>query len=348
MSTEVKSFCLIRDGYSVVTFPKELSRAHLNEIREAGDQVVAELASQKAPQCIVDLTNLDHVGSSMVASIVRIWKAIEASQGRMIVAASSIGVREVLRVTGLNNVWTIKSSYDQAVHELGFSPQAKIVKRELRLLAFVGPATLLVGGVAAALCRVPKLATLSEPHEWIALSLIAMASVTSGISVFREHSWRRWLSVFVFIGSVALLAYLIWTSTMLAKLRRSQEHKSKATINQNSDDSSMTEGDVSTPVVEGDAATPESGEQASDSGEQAPQSRRPKNPPATSPDPGAAPSESGKPAKTDGLSDNPDSKTPNEGDDPDMPPPDNTEAKSSDPAESGSGDKPTQAAVEKP
>ncbi len=212
MSGQTKSYCSHLDGYSVVTFPKEICKASLAEIRDTGEQVVRELAYQKAPQCLVDLTALDYMGSSMVASIVRIWKAIEANQGRMVVAVSSIGVREVLRVTGLSRVWTIKTSYDTALHELGFSSQAKVVKRELRLLAFVGPATLLVGGIAAALSRIPELAALSQPPDWIAYALISVAVITSGISIFREHSWRRWLSVFVFLVAAALLGWLIWTA----------------------------------------------------------------------------------------------------------------------------------------
>jgi anti-anti-sigma factor len=212
LSGQTKSYCSHLDGYSVVTFPKELCKASLDEIRESGEQVVSELTTQRAPQCLVDLTALDYMGSSMVASIVRIWKAIEANQGRMVVAVSSIGVREVLRVTGLSRVWTIKSSYDTALHELGFSSEAKIVKRELRLLAFVGPATLLVGGIAVALGRIPTLAALSQPPDWIAYSLITVAVITSGISIFREHSWRRWLSVFVFLVAATLLGWLIWTA----------------------------------------------------------------------------------------------------------------------------------------
>ena len=212
LSSQTKSYCSHLDGYSVVTFPKELCKASLSEIRAAGEQVVSELANQKAPQCLVDLTALDYMGSAMVASIVRIWKGIEASQGHMVVAVSSLGVREVLRVTGLNRVWTIKGSYDSALHELGFSSQAKIEKRELRLLAFVGPATLLVGGIAIALDRIPKLASLSQPPDWIAYSLIAVAVITSGISIFRENSWRRWLSVFVFVVAATMLGWLLWTA----------------------------------------------------------------------------------------------------------------------------------------
>lgn len=211
MTGQTKSYCSHLDGYSVVTIPKELCKASIAEIRETGEKVVSELANQKTPHCLVDLTALDYMGSSMVASIVRIWKAIEANQGRMVVAVSSMGVREVLRVTGLSRVWTITTSYDSALHELGFSSQAKIVKRELRLLAFVGPATLLVGGIAVALSRIQTLAALSQPPYWIAYSLITVAIITSGISIFREHSWRRWLSVFVFLIAATVLGWLIWT-----------------------------------------------------------------------------------------------------------------------------------------
>ncbi len=199
-----------------MTVPKELCKASLEEIREMGEEVLRELANQKSPQCLVDLTALDYMGSSMVASIIRIWKAIEANQGRMVVAVSSNGVREVLRITGLNRVWTIENSYATALHELGFSSQAKIVKRELRLLAFVGPATFLVGGIAAALSRVPQLSALSQPPDWVAYSLITLAVITSGISIFRETSWRRWLSVLVFLLAATLLGWLIWTAVPTA------------------------------------------------------------------------------------------------------------------------------------
>lgn len=216
MSGLRKSYCSHLEGYSVVTVPKELCKASLEEIREMGEQVLSELANQKSPQCLVDLTALDYMGSSMVASIIRIWKAIEANQGRMVVAVSSNGVREVLRITGLNRVWTIENSYATALHELGFSSQAKIVKRELRLLAFVGPATFLVGGIAAALSRVPQLSALSQPPDWVAYSLITLAVITSGISIFRETSWRRWLSVLVFLLAATLLGWLIWTAVPTA------------------------------------------------------------------------------------------------------------------------------------
>lgn len=209
LSDQTKSYCSHLDGYSVVSFPKEISKANLTEIREAGEQVVAELANRKAPHCLVDLTDLDHAGSALVASMVRIWKAVDAHQGRMVVAVSSKGVRDVLRVTGLNRVWTIKSSYDAALDELGFSTRARNVKRDLRLLAFVGPATLFVGAIAVALSKIPALATYSQPHDVIANSLIGMALITSGISIFRERSWRRWLSVFVFVLALSILGWLV-------------------------------------------------------------------------------------------------------------------------------------------
>lgn len=343
----MKSFCLHRDGYSVVSFPKELCKAHLTEIREAGEQVVAELANHKSPQCIVDLTNLDYLGSSMVASIVRIWKTIDSNQGRMIVAASSNGVREVLRVTGLNKVWTIKPSYDHALHDLGFSAEAKIVKRELRLLAFVGPATLLVGGVAAALCRVPKLAALSQPHESVALALIGMAVVTSGVSVFRERSWRRWLSVIVFLCSSALLGYLIWTAPRATSSDEGKENTTIVKGSENGTSSETDKGESDTPAMDdpNDAEPTEQGKQDS-----------PTTPPVVTGEGGLrksrASSDTTKPAQT---GENPAQSEPSET--PKVPPaPDEgsnptatPDPGNSDPAESGTdtSDK-TRPAVEKP
>lgn len=263
LSIQTKSYCSHLDGYSVVTFPKEISKAHLAEIREAGEQVVAELANRKAPHCLVDLTALDYAGSALVASIVRIWKAVDANQGRMVVAVSSKGVREVLRVTGLNKVWTIKSSYEAALDELGFSTRAKNVKRDLRLLAFVGPATLFVGAIAVALSRVPFLADLAEPHDVIANSLIGMAVITSGISIFRERSWRRWLSVVVFVLSATLLGWLIWSAFDRSSSSKAEPAENSAVVAGEKEPSSEEMDSPSSPdKPNGDQAASETGDSA--------------------------------------------------------------------------------------
>ncbi len=206
-------WCTHRDGYSVIAFPAELSMAHMEEVREAGLKIIEQLATVKNPACIVDLSALDYMGSSLVASIVRIWKTVKAQDGKMVVVASNEKIRDVLKATGLAKVWTIVNTFEAGVHSLGYSPEAKVEKRESRMLTFVGPIALIGAGVAVAAKLLPKHIPLGIPPEWMIHTLGGLAFLASLISSFREQRLKRILSIAVFLMSIGLLGTYIWMST---------------------------------------------------------------------------------------------------------------------------------------
>lgn len=211
MSESKQAFwCHHRDGYSVIAFPTELATAHMADVREAGVRVVEQLSTVKDPACLVDLTALEYMGSSLVASIVRIWKAVREKNGRMVVVASNDKIVDVLRATGLTKVWVVVSTFEAGVHALGFSQEAKVEQRERRLLAWVGPVGLVGGAVAVAIRMIPQLSAVVHPVNWLVYTMIGLAGVASGISTFREAGWRRILSILVFLFSLPLLGLFIW------------------------------------------------------------------------------------------------------------------------------------------
>lgn len=203
-------WCHHRDGYSVIAFPKELATAHMADVREAGVRVMEQLSTVKDPACLVDLTALEYMGSSLVASIVRIWKAVREKNGRMVVVASNDRIADVLRATGLTKVWVVVSTFEAGVHALGFSPEAKVEQRERRLLAWVGPIGLVGGAIAVAIRMIPQLSAVVHPVNWLVYTMIGLAGVASGISTFRETGWRRILSILVFLFSVPLMGLFVW------------------------------------------------------------------------------------------------------------------------------------------
>ena len=223
MSDSHQAFwCHHRDGYSVIAFPKELATAHMAEVREAGVKVIDQLSAVKAPACLVDLTALDYMGSSLVASIVRIWKAVKDKDGRMVVVASNERITEVLKATGLTKVWTVVSTFESGVHALGYSPEAKVEKRERRLLAFVGPVSLVGGMVAVAIRMLPRLASIKQPPDWMVYTIIGLAAVASGIYTFRETGIRRALSILGLLLSIPLLALFIWHAEIRIPLPKTE------------------------------------------------------------------------------------------------------------------------------
>ncbi len=203
-------WCTHRDGYSVVAFPAELSSADMSDIRDAGVKVQEHLAQKKCLACVVDLSALSYIGSSMVALIVKIWKLVKAQGGRVVVVAPGANIRDVLKIAGLTKVWTIVDTFEAAVHSLGCSIEAKVEKRERRLLTFVGPIALIGASVAIAAVVAPDKVRLGKPQEWMIHTLGGLSLLASVVCVFRDSGWRR---IFSFVGlllSVSLAGFWLW------------------------------------------------------------------------------------------------------------------------------------------
>lgn len=101
------------------TFRRELVKAEWNTIEQIGDSVLATLEEKKHPQVLIDLSQLEHMGSSMVAMLVRLWKRVEAKEGAVVFVCEENGIYEVLKLAGLTNVWTIKDNRQDALDVLG-------------------------------------------------------------------------------------------------------------------------------------------------------------------------------------------------------------------------------------
>ena len=102
-----------------VSLAPGLSEADWTDIEQIGADVVERLQSRERPRVIVDLSPLNHMGSAMVALVVRIWKAARERDGQMVVVNESELVGEVLEISGLASKWTIVSTREAAVEKLG-------------------------------------------------------------------------------------------------------------------------------------------------------------------------------------------------------------------------------------
>jgi anti-anti-sigma factor len=96
-----------------------LNEVPWSDIEKVGSEILSELESTKRPTLMVDLSELDYMGSAMVALIVRLWKSSSERSGEMVVVNSSPRVFEVLKIAGLTKVWTIVDSRADAERQLG-------------------------------------------------------------------------------------------------------------------------------------------------------------------------------------------------------------------------------------
>ncbi len=188
------------DGFAVVKFPQELSHAHMEEVRNAGLKAIEHLSMVKSPKCLVDLSALSYMGSSMVASIVRIWKTVKEQDGRMVVVASNEQTVEVLKAAGLGKVWTIVGTTDEGMRNLGVSAASSVSSGEFQPLTYVGPPAVVAAAVVLAGRVVPGFRDalvkmrIGIPPEWLLFMLGGMAVLASGVSVSRERGLKRILS----------------------------------------------------------------------------------------------------------------------------------------------------------
>ncbi len=189
------------DGYSVITLMPGMNDAGWSDIEAIGDNLLKKLAEADRPAFLVDLTLLSFMGSAVVALIVRLWKSINASNGKMVVHNTDPMVLEVLEIAGLTTVWTVVTDRDDAVRALGKKPAADRGKGFLTLLfAIVAFAS------EAVIVSLLFNDTLELPKKYLLVGSFASASAalvlgTLGATTYR--GWKRFLCIIVIVAAVS-------------------------------------------------------------------------------------------------------------------------------------------------
>lgn len=128
MSTSTVPYTLkVLKSHIEITFHPPIVEGTWAEIDELGDTVERELDSRKNPDCVMDLSELTYMGSSVVALLVRIWKEVKANQGKMVIATNHPLVKEIITLAGLDKIWTIQPNLNAARKSIG----APLVDQEI-------------------------------------------------------------------------------------------------------------------------------------------------------------------------------------------------------------------------
>lgn len=111
-------------SHVIVILNPSLSEQQWGDVDAVTQKVLGELLARKNPTCLIDLSPLNYMGSSMVALVVRVWKTVKAQNGKMAVVCSDDFVLGVLRVAGLDKLWTIVPDRATAFRQLKLRGQA--------------------------------------------------------------------------------------------------------------------------------------------------------------------------------------------------------------------------------
>lgn len=107
-------------NHAVLTLNPLINEGEWSNVSEVGNEILTQLQGQ-TPCLIVDLSRLEYMGSPQVALLVRLWKSLKKTSGRMAVQYRSPVVRDILATSGLGQLWDIADSREAALKALGLS-----------------------------------------------------------------------------------------------------------------------------------------------------------------------------------------------------------------------------------
>lgn len=120
LSTSIVPYTLkILKSHIEVSFQPPIVEGTWSVINDLGNHVVEELNLRKNPVCIMDLSELSYMGSSVVALLVRIWKEVKAKNGKMVIVTNHPMVKEIIELAGLDKIWSIHPILNAARKSLG-------------------------------------------------------------------------------------------------------------------------------------------------------------------------------------------------------------------------------------
>jgi len=186
-------------GYAVVAFNPSLGDCRWGDIEKVGAEIKERLVALDRPSFLLDLTRLEFMGSSVVALIVKLWKAAQEKEGEMVVVNSSTMIGEVLEIAGLTRVWKIVNTHEEAEQILGvttFTPASPMAIFFLAILGWVTAAGALFFVVAP---RKQLLELDPQTAKMLAFTCGGVAIIAGLVATVRDRGVWRLLGILLVI-----------------------------------------------------------------------------------------------------------------------------------------------------
>ncbi len=114
-----KAFDTDRAGQTLVLMPQgTVSSLAGEDVGSELDQLLEELNSPEVTNVVIDFDRAAYFGTVMLGAMHVIWKRVRDEQGKMALCNLSEMGREILRVSGVDALWPICPSRDEALEEI--------------------------------------------------------------------------------------------------------------------------------------------------------------------------------------------------------------------------------------
>lgn len=87
-------------------------------IQQIGDEVSALIEAEDKPRLVISFSNVDHLSSAALGTLITIHNKMKAKQGRLRLANIDPQIYEVFVITKLNKLFEIHESSEQAILSL--------------------------------------------------------------------------------------------------------------------------------------------------------------------------------------------------------------------------------------
>lgn len=180
---------------------------------EATERLTEQMQQQPHPKCVIDLSDLNYLGSMQVAFIVRIWKWIRGVEGGVAVVCPHPVVRDVLALAGLDKVLTVLPT--RAAAEANLTPPRKGGSPVFTGLLVAGAA--LGAVIAAAGAGLIAVQATSEPElvRTIASAGVAVGFICGLILTCITRGRSRWIGL-----AAAVITFAIALASQISHFGR--------------------------------------------------------------------------------------------------------------------------------
>jgi len=192
-----------KHGCGRLTLAPEVNSSPWDVVEKSGTEVIEQVNSQKVSSLIVDLSPLNYLGSAQVALLVRVWKALSAKNGKMVVEVTSPVVRDVLRTAGLSRLWPFAESRADAYALLGINPEGSRITH---------PAWAIIGGLAAVAALVFTALGQFRPEVldpaiagWSAIGAAGVSALAGSYTAWRSRGAQRVMGVVMLLAGLGVV-----------------------------------------------------------------------------------------------------------------------------------------------
>lgn len=185
-------------------------------VEEATTRTIESINETGVRNVMVDLSRMDIIHSSLVATLVRIWQSTDQDKSHFAVVSPNEQVTQVLKAAGLLKLWNVVDSSEDAVYELGASVAAQVERGALQIQTLVALPCAILAGVATIVMLFWKTEVLGVNAQLMALILGSGALTTGLIAVWKDTGLNRKISIVSVIIACLVLSTLWFKDNPIA------------------------------------------------------------------------------------------------------------------------------------